>query len=95
MGQLPFRDKLPLQENDGTLVAEIPISVWPADGQTTGRAASNYDHEAQAAWEFAAALEVANRQIVWKGKTLRIIESVPMDDLPHVALRLREVRSGG
>lgn len=95
MASLPFRDKLPLQEKDGTAVADVPITVQPAQGQQTSPSGSRYDHDAVAAWEFAAALEVANRQIIWRGKRLRIIESVPMDDLPHVQLRLREVRSGG
>jgi hypothetical protein len=94
MPTLPFLTSGTLKESGGTTVSTINVSLWPADGTNTdiGR---EYDHEAQAPVSYYAACRVANRKITVGGIDYRIISAVEHPYLPHVALRLREMRSSG
>jgi hypothetical protein len=92
MTTLPFLTTATLKSTDGTVIKDVPCSIWAARGGNTdvGR---QYDHEGQAPKAFADDLVVANRYLETGGRRYRIVEAVPFSLLPHVSLRLREMRS--
>lgn len=96
MPSLPFSQTCSVKKQDGTIVASgIPISpVWPANGSHTD-IGQQFDHQAEAAMVGLAALSGTNRSVVIGSKTYRVVEAIPNDFLPHVALFLRIIVPGG
>jgi hypothetical protein len=95
MPALPFNKTATLREANGTIVDDVPVAIWSATGGNTsiGRA---YDHEGQAPQNFYNPLVAApNRYLEHDGVRYRIVSATLHEFLPHVALRLREVRPGG
>ena len=96
MPTLPFIKVALLRTKDGTpVVAELPISdPWPTT-RSVFDAGAHYDHEAEAALEFAAELETPNLVLEVDGREYMVIDRERHYYLPHIALRLRETRPGG
>lgn len=94
-GSLPYLYVGVLSRLDGSVIeAELPLSWWPAYGQNTpvGRA---FDHTGECPLSYAAVLLESNTRIQSEGKNFAVVEAVPQQILPHVALRLREMHPGG
>jgi hypothetical protein len=77
-------------------VAEgLKCSIWPA-GKRTTRTGAAYDWTGQAQLADQAELVgKANRTLLIDGTRYKLIEALPMTILPHVELRLLEVRPAG
>lgn len=97
MGVLPFDKVGDVQRQGGALVRSgVPIAIWPAGEGAVTPVGEAYDFLAQAAVEAANDLvRQPNRQVVVDGITLKVIWAQRHDHLPHVELRLRELRPGG
>lgn len=95
MPTLPFLTSGTLKESDGSTVSSIKVSLWPSSGGTNTEVGREYDHEAQAPVSYYAACRVPNRKITVNSVDYRIIGAIEHPYLPHVALRLREMKSGG
>jgi hypothetical protein len=67
----------------------ITVTVWPAR-QTFGASGRHFDYEGEAPRAYADDLRVRNRQLRIGRKVYKIIEAIPHDFLPHVALELKE-----
>lgn len=92
---LPFLYVAQIQALDGDVIEpEVPVSIWPTTGFNAGVARA-YDHQGEAPLEFHAPLTVANRRLVLETVAYAIVEAVPHQFVPHVALRLRRMDSGG
>jgi hypothetical protein len=97
VNQLPFKDRMDLVANDGTLIeADMPVSVWPATRSGPGTSGETFDHTGQAPLAKFSLLSAANRRLVSDdGQRYAIVAATPMPFVPHVALELRRVRSAG
>lgn len=98
MATLPFRTTGALQEQGGAAVAgadAVPCTVWPASGHSNSPQARVYSHSGEAHLDFAAQLQVPNRQLLVDGVTYKIVAATPFDLVPHVALQLRKVEANG
>lgn len=92
MTSLPFLTAGTLRESDGTSVTTMPCSVWAASGSNTdvGR---QYDHEGQSPLGTFSAVAAPNRILEVNGVRYRIVGAVLFAFLPHVSLRLREMKT--
>jgi hypothetical protein len=79
---------------DTTVVAELPLSIWPARVRV-GNAGDHFDHEGEAPMEFYDELRVANRFIEAGGERYVVVEAQQHSFLPHVGLRLRRTSAQG
>lgn len=95
MGVLPFLQTAQLQEIGGANVTAIPCSIWPTSGGDNVEAGRAYDHEGEAPIAHLAALSVVNRHLLLDGVKYRVISAIGHPFLPHVSLRLREMRASG
>jgi hypothetical protein len=79
------------------VVADVPVSVWPASSQRAGSSGEVFDHEGQAASAYAAFLvDRANLTLVMAdGRRFRVVGATHHRLVPHVALELRRVLAGG
>lgn len=101
IGPLPFTQAAELLETNLAPVTDpagadrMPLSpVWPASPRQTNTS-RRYDHTAEAPLYFAAALRKPNRRVRVAGVVYTVVEALEEQFLPHVALRLAEVRAGG
>lgn len=101
VGPLPFVQLAELRDAAGDVLLDppgcdaMPLSpVWPASGRVEAVGGA-YDHTAEAPLYFADALKAANRRVFVGGKTYTVVQAEEETFMPHVALRLREMRPGG
>jgi hypothetical protein len=91
---LPFWTHGQIIAQGGAVIAEgVPISIWPASGRATDSGVS-YDHEGECHLGYRDAVRQANRSFVVGGTEYKVISVDENYFIPHLALRLREMRSG-
>lgn len=100
MAVLPYLYTAKLVADDGsTILAEVPVSIWPASAQQMAAAAVVHDHRGEAPLQHAGVnlafeLRFPNRRLkVTQGPlrgTYTIAGAVPHTLLPHVALELKK-----
>jgi hypothetical protein len=94
VGVLPFMEQADVVELGGTVViADMPVSVWPATSDRTSDVGRHHTHGGQAPLEHADELEQPNRALEYAGDTYRIVGATPMPLMAHVVLDL--VRTAG
>jgi len=92
---LPFMTTGALTRADASLlVAEMPVSVWPARNTVT-RAGLVYDHDGECPLPFLDDVSEPNVRLLVAEWTYVVIEAVPHALVPHVALLLRRSRPAG
>lgn len=94
MAALPYLSDGQLVAQDGSLIRELAVSVWPASSHRDEPGGVVYDHTGEAPLGAAAQLQESNVSIVVAGVRYRVVEAIPNPLLPHVALRLRRARAG-
>ena len=95
---LPYMDQATILEQSGAVVAlDVPCSVWPATNQRADTTGEVFDHRGEIPARFAA--DVIERANLWLdvegGARYRIVGAVQHSFVPHIALELRRVKSGG
>jgi hypothetical protein len=92
---LPFDRLAEIQEQDGTTLAEdIPVQLDQAGASAVGRGVV-YDWTGEAHSDAAPHLiRQTNRRLVVDGVTYKVVEAFQNEFIPHVELRLLEVRGG-
>lgn len=92
---LPFTDRCEIRAQNGDLLAdEVPVRVEGAGTSTVGRGVV-YDwtgeiHESAA----PHLIRQRNRHLVIDSQRYNVVEAFQHDFVPHVELRLLEVRGG-
>lgn len=91
---LPFDRQGTVHKQGGEELAEIDLAIWPAALSTTN-VGEAYDHTGEAPADAAEHLvRKANREIRVDGRRFKIVEAHLHGYMPHVGLRLREIRNG-
>lgn len=95
MSVLPFDRTGDVLELGGeVLLADLALAYWPAEPRETA-VGEVYDHEGEC--DLAGAdslLDENNRQIEVDGKLFTVIRAEPAEFVPHIMLRLRQIRGG-
>lgn len=92
MPSLPFLDTCDISSNGIAVLADCPVSVWPAPNRVTDVGAA-YDHQAEAPYSAYEALRSPNAKVVIAGTTYQVIDLQANAYLPHVSMQLREMRA--
>lgn len=96
MAVLPFDRTGTVTEMGGvtTILEGLPLAYWPAEPVETS-VGEVYDHEGECDISGAdALLDENNRQIEVEGKTFTVIRAELAEYVPHIMLRLRQIRGG-
>jgi hypothetical protein len=94
MPTLPFLSMATVTRNGEPVSTTMPISIWPA-GARVADVGGVYDHEAEAPIIYAEALAMSNVRVTVDEIVYTVVDAQAQPFLPHVALQLRQVRSGG
>lgn len=92
---LPF-DKLGtvIELGGDSIMENLPLAYWPAEPQET-TVGEVYDHEGECDLSGAdALLDESNRQITVGDKSFAVIRAEIAEYVPHIMLRLRQIRGG-
>ena len=92
---LPFdRTGNVLELGGDVLHEDLPLAYWPAEPRESS-VGEVYDHEGECDLAGAdALLDENNRQIEVGNKLFTVIRAEPAEFVPHIMLRLRQIRGG-
>jgi hypothetical protein len=88
---LPFLSLARLISNDVWVADNIPITIWPSPGGVTEVGAS-YDHQGESPLDSAGLYRFPNVRVFVDDARYTVVDIEENRFLPHVALRLREMR---
>lgn len=95
MSVLPFdREAMIAKQGGAPLAAGVPISpIWPTGDPRQTQTGEAYDCYAEMPLEAASHFGRGyNREILIDGRRLKVIAAEPMELVPHLALKLLEIR---
>lgn len=90
---LPFDRTATIQKQGAPIATDVPCSpIWPAGDPRETPVGESYDYFAEVPAAAATHLpRGANREIIIDGRRLKVVAAEPMQFVPHVALKLREM----
>lgn len=93
MTVLPFTQTADVQAQGGSSVGSLAVSIWALDEPRDTGTGETYDWTGEADVAGAPLLiNQGNRQLEIDGTTYKLISAREHHFLPHLQLRLREVR---
>lgn len=97
MAVLPYLQTADVLAQGGTVVKfGIAVSIWPAGDPVTAATAESYEFTGEAELDAADALVgQGNRSLRVDGRRYKVLAAHRHEFLPHVELRLREMRPAG
>ncbi len=90
---LPFDRTATIQRQGTPIATDVPCSpIWPAGDPRETPVGESYDFFAEMPAEAAPYFKRGgNREIVIDGRRLKVVAAEPMQFVPHLALKLREM----
>lgn len=95
MPSLPYLKMADVNDQAGvSVLVDVPCMVWPVPGRmdTTGRYYDYYGEMDLGAWD---SLQTPNLTLTIDMVPYKLIDAVPHEFLPHIAITLRRVSAGG